>query len=200
MPMTQPLPAEGSFNWYPWASEVHNDLNGISAFGATLIDAADAATARTTIGALSSAAGAVEATNLAASLPRGAVTRSIVTASQTGLTNVLVDLTGLTVTWTATSNRLYRISFSFPLNLVSGTPAASDTYITDASNSSFYREGVLTTNATVTFAIKGSTIQTGLSGSVTRKLRFQMLAAANYTMSASATNPAYILVEDIGAA
>jgi hypothetical protein len=65
MPMTQPLPAEGSFNWYPWASEVHNDLNGISAFGATLIDDADAATARTTIGALSSAAGAVGATNLA---------------------------------------------------------------------------------------------------------------------------------------
>jgi hypothetical protein len=51
MPMTNSLPAEGSTAWYAWASEIHGDVHAISTFGATLIDDADAATARTTLGA-----------------------------------------------------------------------------------------------------------------------------------------------------
>jgi hypothetical protein len=50
MPMTASLPAEGSTAWYTWASEIHGDVNGISTFGATLVDDADAAAARTTLG------------------------------------------------------------------------------------------------------------------------------------------------------
>jgi hypothetical protein len=49
MPMTESLPAEGATAWYAWATEVHGDLHAISAYGATLIDDADAAAARTTL-------------------------------------------------------------------------------------------------------------------------------------------------------
>ena len=31
MPMTEPLPALGSTDWYDWATEVHNDLDGLDA-------------------------------------------------------------------------------------------------------------------------------------------------------------------------
>jgi hypothetical protein len=50
VPMTEVLPDEGATAWYAWASEIHGDVDAISAFGATLVDDADAAAARTTLG------------------------------------------------------------------------------------------------------------------------------------------------------
>ena len=71
MGMTEPLPAEGATSWYPWATEIHADVDGalldsevdadiktlvlpasttISTFGASLVDDAAASNARTTLG------------------------------------------------------------------------------------------------------------------------------------------------------
>lgn len=133
---------------------------------------------------------------LAASLPRGVVAKAKVTANQTPITTI-VDLTGLTVTWTADPSRLYKISFHIT---VSSSVAADNgrVTITDSPGTTDFglAGGYLFTTS---IALDATTYESGLSGSITRKLRLARISGTgNLTMTASATSPAHILVEDIG--
>ena len=137
-------------------------------------------------------------------LPAGKVGYAQVTSAQNGIT-ADTDATSLTVTWTAVSARLYRISFftAVDLNWSSGV-LQPYVKITDGSNTQKLLVVVPKLASSMNdVAVTGSVTETGLSGSVTRKLRVgQRVDSGSGTIdvAASSTNPAYILVEDIGPA
>lgn len=133
-------------------------------------------------------------------LPWGTVAYAETTTSQNTITT-LVDLTGLSVTWAALTGRRYRITLFAEVN---GT-AAGDlgvAYITTDANVEVRRH-VFTVPALVGgvgySAIQTSRVESGLSGSVTRKARLQRNSGAgSVSLFASATTPAHLIVEDIG--
>lgn len=130
---------------------------------------------------------------------RGIVGYAQVTANQTPITSI-VDLTGLTVTWTADSARRYKITGSVMLQSNVASDSSRVTFA-DGSNNIVQLSQVQFVGANVPLSCERSVIQSGLSGSVTRKLRAaRQNGTGNVTMVAAATIPAFILVEDIGPA
>jgi len=128
----------------------------------------------------------------------GVVSRASKTADQ-NLNTGLADITGLSVTWTAVSSRLYKISFYS----IARTSAAGNIYInaviTDSSNviRQQVRNGATTTD--MRFSLNGFVYESGLSGSQTRKVRADC-NSGTAVLEAGATYPALLIVEDIGPA
>ena len=115
------------------------------------------------------------------------------------------DIVGLSVTWTADPSRLYRISFTYHIVKFSGA-AVEDAYgyVTDAAGTAeaVFPVGLDPTTTPVGTFMWGSYVVSGLSGSVTRKVRNVMTGFTNYRSLAGTytTYPSYLLVEDIGLA
>lgn len=139
-------------------------------------------------------------------LPAGKMGYGLTTTAQTGITGTVgspTDLTTLTATFTAVSGRLYRTTVSVPLTssadgqiavvmIRSGsTVLASRSFETpDASDAN----GDLVYDATVDLLFTGS-------GSVTHKASmYRRAGAGSFSNAASSTNPAHLLIEDIGPA
>lgn len=131
-----------------------------------------------------------------AKLPRGYVARAVQPGPQSGIGTVDTDITGCTVTWTADPTRRYRLSARITVQKIA---SAGDMYahITDAANTKLI--GALVTGVVNAWQpLYVDTVQSGLSGSQTRKLRCITTAG---TMSTAGTAPeygGYIFVEDIG--
>lgn len=118
------------------------------------------------------------------------------TSDQTGISAV-ADVTGLSVTFTAVSTRLYRTTVYLAISQQTsgGTVAV---IIADGASTQVNRTDLtLATNdaAAVAFAH----LETGASGSITRKVRVST-SAGTMTVRGAAALRAYILVEDLGAA
>jgi len=119
--------------------------------------------------------------------------------SDTNLTTTTVDITGLSITWTAISGRIYKISF----DTIARTSAAGNIYInatvTDSSNTikKYFRNGASSTD--FRFSLSGFLYETGLSGSTTRKMRSDC-SASTAMLEAGAAYPTQFIVEDIGPA
>jgi hypothetical protein len=129
-------------------------------------------------------------------MPRGVMGYAQVTASQSGITTA-TNVTGLSVTFTAILNRYYKTTiytFSAQQNTAAGY---AEFLITDASNVQ-KQSGVIYQLAGVQSPLCVSVVETGLSGSVTRKAR-ALTGAGSLLLAASATSPMFIVVEDIGA-
>jgi hypothetical protein len=132
-------------------------------------------------------------------LPAGSVGRATST-STTNVTATETDISGLSVTWTAVSSRLYRLSFQVYLN--SGTGSVYTTIaLTDGANNlsqqyTYHNSGVSGEIKTVT----GFLTVNALSGSTTRKLRIARVGGANYALGGDAFRVHRLLVEDIGPA
>jgi hypothetical protein len=129
-------------------------------------------------------------------MAKGQMGYAEVTASQAGITTI-VDLTSLTVTFTAISSRRYRtrVVGSF---LSSSSGDAARLQIWSASAEIEGSQHVLNIFGTEQFA---EVLETGLSGSITRKARYERtVGTGSLTLSASATNRGFIVVEDIGLA
>jgi len=131
-------------------------------------------------------------------LARGVMDYSIKTSNQTGFNGTPADVTGLDVSWTAESDRLYRVS----LHLGKLTQNTNSAYvyaaITDAANNNkAWFETLLAPAYTAT--VNTSLIVTGLSGSVTYKARVYNNNATT-DLTANGNQPSYILAEDIGPA
>ena len=125
----------------------------------------------------------------------GVLDYSPVTAGQTPITTV-VDLTGLSASFTAVPERYYKIT---------GSVQPSSTVATDTVRWHIYETGVQVQQAVVHLTTTAghssqrSVILAGLSGARTCKLRMERNSGTgNVTSNASATNPAFILVEDLG--
>jgi hypothetical protein len=133
-------------------------------------------------------------------LPRGRVAYAQVTANQTPFTTV-ADVTGLTVTFTAVSGRNYRTTVFLELtDTVAGDLIIA--YLTTGANTQLVRSpfvayGVSTAaSSALSFSFNSST----LSGSTTHKVRLERnVGTGTVGTVASATSPAYIMVEDLGA-
>jgi hypothetical protein len=116
------------------------------------------------------------------------------TTLNTGLADV-----GVSVTWTAVSGRLYKTSF----HSIARTTASGNIYVTaviaDGSNNvkSYMRGGATTTD--LRFSLNGFVYESGLSGSVTRKVRADC-SVSTAVIEAGATYPMMLVVEDIGPA
>lgn len=131
-------------------------------------------------------------------LPKGKVGYAQVTANQGSITNVIVDLTSLTLTFTAAASRYYKITGYGLL----ATTVADDMFavsITDGAGTQLQQASCQIRVATVTqFFIVQVVVQPG-AGSKTYKLRcVRTTGTGTGTLTASATFPAYILIEDIG--
>lgn len=135
-------------------------------------------------------------------LPHGTLGYAQVTAAQNGVTTV-VDMTGLTLTWTAITGRRYRISWRCEIN-GSVVNDLGIMYLTNGSNVQVARN-IWAVPPIVAgagyFLLAGSHVEVPGAGSTTRKLRFERNSGSGtVTLQASTDNPAFILVEDIGPA
>lgn len=130
-------------------------------------------------------------------LPRGDVGRAVRTSGSAAITTSITDLPGLSVTFTGVAGRRY-LAIAHAM-LVKSTGAAGDTvnmYVSTGADvqlalSQIHARGVSDTHthtALVTFTSTGAT---------TIKLRANT-SAGSMVLSASATNPATLVVVDIG--
>jgi hypothetical protein len=119
------------------------------------------------------------------------------TTAQTAITTV-TDITSLTVTFTAATGRLYLIT-GVCLMLSSVANDIGMLRITnDLNTTQSYDQKVL---ATSDQGLRAHALVSPGAGSATYKLRAGRLSGSgNLTVSASASVPAFILVEDIGPA
>lgn len=129
-------------------------------------------------------------------LPRGIMGYASATANQSGITTA-TDVTGLSVTFTANSTRYYRTTvyiYSSVQNTAGGFP---EVRITDGSNVQ-KQTCVFQLDAGGQAPFHFSVVETGLSGSTTRKAR-ALTTAGTLLLAAASTGPMFIVVEDIGA-
>ncbi len=126
----------------------------------------------------------------------GHIGRATATTSQTFNSASLTDFTGLSVTFTAIANRLYKIGFS--LSQAYGN--SGDRFTVHIVGSTTLYE---TYNSVSTYgwSMSGFVISTFSSGSQTIKLRAARdVGSSNAIVYASSTAPMTLLVEDIGPA
>jgi hypothetical protein len=129
-------------------------------------------------------------------LPWGIIGRAERTSNQTGISTA-ADITGLTITWTANSSRIYRTTV---YSIVQQDTANGLVFIriTDGANQQ-KQQWMVTTVATGFYTCCSQVTETGLSGSTTRKARADS-QANTMSIQATSTLPAFILVEDLGEA
>lgn len=174
----------------PLHSDMHDDM----------IDAMEAVQAE--LGLSPSGSDATVAARLDRLDRLGVKARATIATAQTGITTV-EDLTNLSVSWSAVSSRLYRITWKFRITGTAANDLAA-VYLTDASNGQADRSlheipALLPAYASVMSI--GMHYATGLSGTITRKLRMERnIGSGSLSAQASGTEIGFLVVEDVGAA
>lgn len=128
-------------------------------------------------------------------MPWGMIAQTVGTADTSTTTTTV---TWLTVTFTAVSGRQYRIVGSGALQTNTDDQIGA-LLITDASNTQLARADVFTKSSVYSAHGFVEVFETGLSGSTERRLRVSRTSATgNQRGEASATQPAYLTVYDVG--
>lgn len=127
-------------------------------------------------------------------LPWGYIGRSALTANS-GIITTVAD-TGLAVTFTAVAGRRYRAEWRADFNQSVGTGLAT-AYLTDAAGSGLARELSACRSGDNYGTFSGHAVLSGLSGSVTLKLRAEC-SGGNLIVVAGSIFPAELVVTDIG--
>jgi len=137
-------------------------------------------------------------------LPRGVVGYGRTTTAQTGITGTAgspTDLTTLTATFTAVAGRLYRTSVSVPLSSSADGQIAVvmiRTGTTVLASRSTETPDATDANGDLIYAAGCDLLFTG-TGSVTHKASmYRRNGAGTVASAASATNPAHLIIEDVG--
>lgn len=119
------------------------------------------------------------------------------TTDQGGIVNALVDIVGLSVTFTATAGRIYRISSHIPVTS-SANQDQIGVYIMTGAGAALAAEVVHVAFNNFSYPGQPVTVQSALSGSVTVKIAaYRAGGTGTGTVKADATYPAWIMVEDI---
>jgi hypothetical protein len=137
-------------------------------------------------------------TDEVAGSPRGVMAYAEETGDQSGVTTV-VDLTGLSATWTADPTRVYLTVLHIPRllkNTAAGTVTGS---ITDPSNSPL-TSSLLTLGAAEYGFMVVQVREAGLSGVTTRKGRIVTSGGGDLDIESAVGRPSFIMVSDVGAA
>ena len=133
-------------------------------------------------------------------LPGGWIGYAEVTAGQTGIGGTDTDLTGLSVAVTVNTSRRIKVSCQATTVADSGTPNIRLKIKEGATQlTQLVREQTATGGGTSGQTITGSWIGTPSAGSHTYKLALQTTSATG-GIFASSTEPAWLLVEDLGPA
>ena len=120
--------------------------------------------------------------------------------SQSNLVTTLADFTGYDITWTAEAGRLYRVSLSGSARGF-GASTNNTLYITDTSNNVKTGAAETLTGTDPYWVLCMFYVETGLSGSVTRKVRGENTGGTGMRLTTGfTTTVTTLLVEDIGAA
>lgn len=129
---------------------------------------------------------------------RGTVAYAEVRTQQTGITSALTEIAGLTVTWTASPERTYRVSVFCPAirSTVSTDTVNTIIWVPSGAQSAGAMTPVSSTGATG-HTLTMSVVLTGLSGSQTRGVAVLRGGTGTVTWIGSFQDPSYILVEDI---
>jgi hypothetical protein len=131
-----------------------------------------------------------------AGMPWGVVGYATKTADQTGITT-LADVTSLSVTFTAVSTRLYRTTVWMRGSQLGGSAGTVSATIADGA--SVEKARVATSIISAGFAaLHVVLIETGISGSITRKARADTTAGTLSILGAAA-GASLIIVEDCAA-
>jgi hypothetical protein len=105
------------------------------------------------------------------------------------------DVTGLTVSWTAVSGRLYQVDFSVQTRKLGGT-GFIEFIVANSANTVIYDFfDSVADNDYQSFSFSG--VLTGLSGAQTIKIR-ALTGAGTATVYSSSGNPSSLIVKDIG--
>lgn len=130
-------------------------------------------------------------------LPKGKMGYASVTADQTPITTV-VDLTSLTLTFTAVASRFYRITGYCNAQSTVATDRI-DLQITDSTPTQLQLFAGAPNAANQAIGMLAQVVVQPGAGSKTYKLRMARgVGTGTITMKAAATFPAFILIEDIG--
>jgi hypothetical protein len=121
----------------------------------------------------------------------------VITATQTPITTV-VDVTGTSTTFTAISGHIYLASWSGLVNSDANATAMA-LLLTNSANTIYGIDISYIATSGVDQTMSGSAILSGLSGSVTYKLRAQRQSGTgNLSIVAGATFPFNFTICDIG--
>jgi hypothetical protein len=136
----------------------------------------------------------VEIANTLTKAPRGVMGYAIGSANS-AFTSI-ADISGMSVTFTAVANRLYKANFSCTLD--QNSTATSRFFVTDGSNTELARYDTLAVagQTVITF----SYLFTVAAGSVTRKIRASMSGGAATVLYTAGSYAYNFSIEDMGAA
>jgi hypothetical protein len=129
--------------------------------------------------------------------PRGVMGSVVRTAGNVTLTTALADVTGLSITFTAEANRVYKVTFNSVVQK-DATAGSGIFLFTDDLNAVTF-EVIDTFNASGYVTVSLNQVLTGLTaGSKTFKIR-AFVNATTATLLASGDNKTTFAIEDIGA-
>lgn len=141
----------------------------------------------------------VETVSALTKAPRGIMGYAISTANKS-VTSTISDVTGMTVTFTAVANRLYKATFSC---FYQQSDAVQRTFFTLADGSNVAQNNTIQTNSNnqgfneISYVF----LFTATAGSITRKMRASTEAGTATIFGAPADGRTYsFTIEDIGAA
>jgi hypothetical protein len=139
-------------------------------------------------------AGAVFTAAQANNFPRGVMAYVINTTTNPTVTTTLADVTGMTVTWTAVANRLYRVTFE---GMIGNTNNSQNQYVfTNSANTQLdqtFQENLANQFQVLNYQY----LFLGSAGSTTVKLR-AVAQAGTLTFYGGGTRSMSLVVEDLG--
>lgn len=129
----------------------------------------------------------------------GAIGYAEITASSSTFTGTSVSITSLTLTFTPTASRIYRVAYDV---LVQSTVANDSVrvFITDGSGTGLTFADVQCTAANGNMALSRSILMRSPAAvSTTWKIMAQRIGGSgNCIIAAAANTPAYMVIEDLG--
>ena len=139
----------------------------------------------------------VEVSSMLTKAPRGVMGQVTRTSSGANITTSIGDITGLSITFTAVTGRQYKATWSLTAQKGGASGTTTISFTTNANT----QVAAIDITATDTSYLNGNgtALFTASSGSVTYKMRGVASAGSTQTI-ASATQPQFFMIEDIGAA
>jgi hypothetical protein len=121
------------------------------------------------------------------------------TAGDIAVAGGATDLTGMSITFTAVANRLYKVSWGAKGNKDAAGRDTADVMFTDSANNVLAAVDMITLAGSFSINFAGSYVFSTTAGSKTYKLRARSFSGTT-TFSANTYTPMTFLIEDIGAA